>query len=138
MTNPEIALGILGSVTTLGGAFLALRLRPLEKDIDANEKAIAETKVSVHDIAETLRSDFERRLTALHDDSKNERENMERRLSGVERAYVSREELTAAINSIGGRFDRGIDRMENSIKTLGDKVDALGSRVGTIEATRGA
>lgn len=104
---------------------MALRLRPIEKDLEN-----ASTDLT------TLRGDFERRLTAMHDDSKTERENMERRLSGVERSYASREELAAAINAIGGRFDRGVDRMENSIKSLGDKVDGLNVRLGQVEISR--
>lgn len=136
MTNPEVALAFLGILSTVGGGYVALRLRPIEKDVENNEAAITVVKKESHDVIETLRGDFERRITALHDDAQDERATMERRLSGIERSYASREELAAAINAIGGRFDRGVDRMENSIKTLGDKVDALGGRVGMIEAKR--
>lgn len=134
MTNPEILIGVLGTVSTIGGSYVALRLRPIEKDIDSNEKATATVKDECQVAAAVLRGDFERRIQALHDDAKTERENMERRLSGVERSYASREELAAAINAIGGRFDRGVDRMESSIKDLGVKVDSLGARVAGLEA----
>lgn len=135
MTNPELVLGFVGVVTTLGGSWMAMRLLPLEKDIKANEKSIELGMATTHETINTMRSDFERRIAAIHEDSKAERDNMERRLSGIERVYVSREELANTINAIGGRFDRGIDRMENSIKNLGDKIDSLGTRVTRIEGS---
>lgn len=154
MEGPSIAIGALALATTLGGGYVALRLKPLEDAISNAVTAIAAVKADDEkarvalkedferrltenvDSAIAIRSDFEHRLMVMHDDSKNERETMERRLSGVERSYASREELAQAINAIGSRFDRGIERMETGIKDLGTKVDSLGVRVGTIEAIK--
>jgi hypothetical protein len=135
MTTPEIIIGALSLVGSIGGGYVALRLRPIEQSIDTNEKSRLEEKKEAHEDAITMRADFERRLSGLHDDSKIERENMERRLSGIERSYASREELASAINAIGGRFDRGVDRVEVSIRSLGDKVDGIGARLSKTEAT---
>lgn len=136
LSNAEILMGFLVTAGTLFSAYMALRLKPIEKDLENAETETARVEKSAHDSTETLRSDFERRITALHDDSKSERENMERRLSGVERTYASRDELTQAINAIGGRFDRGIDRMEASMKDLGKKVEDFSARIAHVESAR--
>ncbi len=136
LSNAEIIMGILLTAGTVFSGYMALRLKPIEKDLENNETETARVEKAAHDSTETLRGDFERRITALHDDSKSERENMERRLSGVERTYASRDELTQAINAIGGRFDRGIDRMEASMKDLGKKVEDVGTRISQVEAAR--
>ncbi len=112
MTPGEILLGFATLALTVGGGYMALRLKPLE---DA-DKALGE------------------RLTALHDDMKDDREKFEKRISDIERSYLSRAELTAAIKDVRDNFDRGVDRIEMVVRALGNKVDHLADRVGKVEA----
>jgi hypothetical protein len=111
MSNAEIVFGVVTLGLTLAGGYIALRLKPLE---DA-DRALSD------------------RLVALHDDMKEEREKFERRLSDVERSYLTRAEMTAAIKEIRDDFNRGVERVEQVVYALGSKFDKLAERVGNVE-----
>ncbi len=112
MTPAETFFGVATLALTVGGGYIALRLKPLE---DADSSA-------------------EKRIIALHDDMKEDREKFERRIADIERSYLSRADLTAAIKDIRDNFDRGVDRVEQVVRALGAKVDHLADRVGKVEA----
>lgn len=112
MTTIEVVLGALTLLLTIAGGYVALRLKPLE---DA-DKALAE------------------RITGLHGDMKDDRDKFEKRIADIERSYLTRVELTAAIKEIRDNFDKGVDRVEIVVRALGVKVDHLAERVGKVEA----
>lgn len=113
MSNVEIVLTVVGLLLTVAGGYVALRLKPLE-DTDTS---------------------LERRLDSLHDDIKGDREKLDKRLGEIEKTYLSRAELTAAIKDLRDNFDKGIDRVESVMRALGSKVDHLADRVGKVEAS---
>lgn len=123
MTGLEVGLGVVTGLGTLACGWIGLRLKPLEDKDSVNEKAIE--KVSV---------DLSAQLKTLHDDAKDDREKMERRLSDIEKTYLSRADLTAALKDVSDNMNRGIDRVEAIVKALGVKVDHLAERVGKVEA----
>jgi chromosome segregation ATPase len=112
MSNLEIALTVLSILLTLGGSYMALRLKPLE---DTDES-------------------LSERISGLHDDLKEDRDKFERRIADIERSYLSRADLTAAIKDLRDNMDKGVDRVEQVIRALGVKVDHLADRVGKVEA----
>lgn len=116
MSNVEVVLSILGVVCTAASVYVGLVVQPLKDSI------------------KDLREDHEKRLDALHDDGKAEREKMERRLADMERTYVSRESLERAMKDLGERFERGVARIETSVKDMSSKVDHLAERVGKVES----
>lgn len=112
MTSAEIALGSFSLILTIAGGFLALRLRPLE---DADNVA-------------------DKRITDMHAEMKEDREKFEKRIMDIEKTYLSRAELTAAVKDLRDNFDKGVDRIELVMRALGAKVDNLAERVGRVEA----
>ena len=113
MSIGEIVLGVLTLALTIGGGYMALRLKPLE------------------DKDNTL----DARISALHDDMKEDRDNFAKRLGEIERTYLSRAELTAAIKDMRDGMDKGVERVELIVRALGVKVDHLADRVGKVEAS---
>lgn len=112
MSTAEVILAGVTLLLTIAGGYVALRLRPLE---DA-DKALAD------------------RMTALHDDAKEDREKFERRLVEIEKSFISRSELTAAMKEIHDCLDKSTDRVEQIVRALGVKVDHLAERVVKVEA----
>lgn len=111
MSNIEFILTFVGLLLTIAGGYVALRLRPLE-DADFSS---------------------DKRITALHTDMKEDRDKFERRLGDVEKSFISRTELTAAIKEIHDCIDKSTDRVESIVRALGAKVDHLAERVVKVE-----
>jgi hypothetical protein len=125
MTALEMTLGVGTLLATGASGYMAMLLQPLKDKDSAHEKAI-----------ESMEATFDGRLKGLHDDSKFETEKLERRLADVERTYLSRTELTNALKEFRESLERSVDRMETSVRVLGDKVDHLLDRVSKVEATK--
>ncbi len=124
MSNAQIVFGLITLALTLGGGYMALRLKPLE-----DKDAFLAGKIGEVDTA------LDRRITAIHDDIKKDREQFEKRLGEIERSYLSRAELTAAIKDVRDNMDKGVDRLEAVVRALGVKVDHLAERLGKVEAS---
>lgn len=124
MTGLETGLGLMTAIGTIAGGYIGLKLRPLEKADEANEKALDEFKREVN-----------ARLQGIHDDAKIEHKEFEQRLSEIEKSYLSRADLTAAIKEMREHMDRGVDRVEAIVRALGVKVDHLAERVAKAEAS---
>lgn len=112
MSTVEIALTLFGLLLSVAGGYVALRLRPLE---DADAAA-------------------DRRISGIHDDMKEDREKFDRRIIEIEKSYLSRADLTAAIKDLRDGMDKSADRIESIVRALGAKVDHLSERVGKVEA----
>lgn len=123
MTTPEVIITVVGIILTIAGGYMALRLKPLEDKDETLDARIT-----------NINADLDRRITSLHDDAKEARQDLERRLSEIERSYLSRADLTAAIRDMRESMDKGVDRVEQVVRALGQKVDHLADRVGKVEA----
>lgn len=113
MTGPEIALSLVAGTATVISTYVGLTVRPLEKEQVA----------------------LGNRIDGLHDDLKEERGKFEQRLAQIEQSYVSRAELERTVNAVGERMDRGLARVEDGMKSLGNKLDNLAERVTRVEAS---
>jgi hypothetical protein len=122
MTGLETGLSAIVVVGSAAVGWVGLRLKPLEDKDEANRDAI-----------DDLGEDTEKRFQGLHDDIKDEREKFERRLADIEKTYLSRADLTAAIKDMRDNMDRSVDRLEAVVRALGVKVDHLAERVGKVE-----
>lgn len=122
MTGLETGLGLMTAIGTVAGGYIGLKLRPLEKADEDNEKAI-----------NGLKTDIEKHLGELNSDVKEQKKEFERRLLEIEKSYLSRADLTAAIKEMRDHMDKGVDRVEAVVKALGVKVDHLAERVGKVE-----
>lgn len=123
MTGLEVGLTAITAVGTVAGGYIGLKLKPLEDKDTALTTSI-----------EKLTQEINERFKGLHDDTKDEHEKMERRIADIEKTYLSRADLTAALKDVNDNMNRGIDRVEAIVRALGAKVDHLAERVGKVEA----
>lgn len=114
MSPLEIALGVATIAAGAVSTYVALMVRPLEKE----------------------QADMEKRIQGLHDDVKEERERIERRLADVERSFIARSEMKSELTAMAAAFERGVDRLETGLKEVGVKVDGLAIRVHAVESAQ--